>query len=245
MTLPSHKQQLGVKYSIFPSVSQRLILTLRKHVFTCQAALWVFQRGCRQIYFTIEGNKTLQWAFTQLFSLPLWFITCEPKQRRQFCSLQLRCTYFLARLKILARNRAGKCRAPVCHLQITNRQTDGWHASLLGVNGPVVKILHLCRLQHSASKLFQALHCACKVRRTFSNRPMRASLLLVGVVEGTDSCLKEEVGKHQALDYLEGHQLLPLVFNNASAWWQSPLYHGPQFQKCAAKLFDIYCGIGK
>lgn len=65
-------------------------------------------------------------------------------------------------------------------------------------------------------------------------------------MEGIGSYHQQEVQKHQELDYLgKGHQLFPLVFNNASAWWQFPLHHGAQFPKCAARLFDIYRGIGK
>lgn len=43
-------------------------------------------------------------------------------------------------------------------------------------------------------------------------------VLLRGIVEGTGTYREHEVQKHQELDYLgKGHQLFPIVFNNASA----------------------------
>lgn len=41
---------------------------------------------------------------------------------------------------------------------------------------------------------------------------------MLGVVDGAGSYHEQEVQQHQELDYLrKGHQLFPLVFNNASA----------------------------
>lgn len=53
-------------------------------------------------------------------------------------------------------------------------------------------------------------------KKKYSHKPIRGRLLQRGLVTG--SYHKQEVQKHQELDYLgKGHQLLSLVFNNASA----------------------------
>lgn len=98
-------------------------------------------------------EKKLQWALTH--ALPFSFlllINWEPRQCRLFCSVQLRCTFSIFfPHKLLETQSSGRDeksiqQATVWHLYSTNRQTDGGFASLLWVNGVLLKSMHICWL---------------------------------------------------------------------------------------------------
>lgn len=124
--------------------------------------------------------------------------------------------------------------------------TDGGLASLLWVNGVLLKIVHICWLWRLLVPIRQALHPAWQPCVWLSR--CRKGILVNQSGERPEKGAPTTSKKSQHIRgwiIWEKATSCCCFFNNASAWWPFPLHHGAPFPNCAARLFDIYREIGK
>lgn len=166
---------------------------------------------------------------------------------RLFCSVQLRCTfniYFSSPHNCWKHEvgNSGQDEKEHTASYKTKRQPDGGLASLLPVNGVLLKIMHICWLWRLLVQICQALHPAWQPCVWLSVEKGHSGEAVRGKTSKRGSYQSEHI---RSWIIWEKATSCCCFFNNASAWWRFPLHHGAQFPNGAARLFDIYREIGK